>query len=98
MKIVAIDHLLYGVTFETIKPHLPAELKTAWELYKKGIIREFYNKQDKPGVVIIMECKDVDSARKILNELPLVKEKYIAFDFYPISAFTGWEAIFKDSE
>lgn len=95
MKILAIDKLLPGANLDKIKPHLKEEAKMAWENYVSGIIREIYFRQDKPGAVLIMECKDVEEAKKLLSELPLVKERLIEFEFIPLGAFTPFETLFE---
>jgi hypothetical protein len=42
MKILAIEKEFAGKTAEDFKPHLEAEARKVWELYKKGVIREIY--------------------------------------------------------
>jgi predicted aconitase with swiveling domain len=49
---------------------------------------------DRPGAVVILECRDIDDAKTIMAELPLVKEKFIEFDFIPLSPFTPFASLF----
>jgi hypothetical protein len=68
MKILAIARVDPQTTPEKIQPHLEAEVKQAWKLYKEGTFREMYNWKDRRlGVVIVLECGSVDEARKSLS-------------------------------
>ena len=80
-----------------IQPHIEAEVKCAWKLYKEGKVREMYNCQDRRlGVVFVLECNSVDEARKNLDELPFVREKLIEFEIIPLGPFSYFETLFRD--
>lgn len=97
MKILAIAKPDPHTTFEKIQPHLEAEVKHAWKLYREGAIREMYTCQDRRlGVVFVLECGGVDEARKILDELPFVREKLIGFEIIPLGPFSYFETLFRD--
>jgi hypothetical protein len=97
MKILAIAKVDPQTTFEKIQPHLEAEVKNAWKLYKEGKFREMYSCQDRPmGVVFVLECNSVDEARKILDELPFVRDKLIDFEIIPLGPFNYFETLFRD--
>jgi hypothetical protein len=99
MKILAIAKVDPQTTIEKIRPYLEAEVKHAWKLYKEGTVREMYNCQDRRlGVVFVLECSGVDEARKILDELPFVREKLIDFEIIPLGPFSYFEMLFKDDE
>jgi hypothetical protein len=94
MKVLAIDKLLPGISIERIQPFLKSEAEHAWKNYEAGIFRELYMRGDRPGAVVILECRDIDDAKTIMAELPLVKEKFIEFDFIPLSPFTPFASLF----
>jgi len=96
MKILAIAKVDPQTTLEKMQPHLEAEVKHAWKLYKEGIFREMYDRQDRTGVVFVLECGSVDQARKILDELPFVREKIIGFEIIPLEPFSYFETLFRD--
>jgi hypothetical protein len=98
VKIIAYDRVMPGVTLEQIRPHLKQEARHAWDLYEKGIIRENYLRTDKPGAVVVLECADVDEARRLFADLPLVQAGLIEFEFMPVGAFTPWGALFTPAE
>lgn len=96
MKIFALEKFRSGVTLEQAKPMLKKECREVWELYKQNILREIYYLQDQPGVMMILECEDVEAAKAIVSELPIVKEGYCEFDFFPVVPFKGLESLFGE--
>ncbi|MBN1533423.1 MAG: superoxide dismutase [Spirochaetes bacterium] len=97
MKILAIAKVDPHTTTEKIQPHLAAEVEHAWRLYKEGAVREMYTCQDRRlGVVFVLECGSVDEARKSLDELPFVREKFIDFEIIPLGPFSFFEMLFRD--
>jgi len=84
MQILAIDKIAEGVTAAMLEPHLPKELAATINLYLKEKIRTFYFRKDRVGVVLILECVDVQEAREILSTLPMVEEGLLDFDLIPI--------------
>lgn len=97
MKILAIAKVDPQTTFEKIQPHLEAEVKHAWKLYREGTVREMYNCMDRRmGVVFVLECGSIDEARKNLDELPFVREKLIDFEYIPLGSFSYFETLFRD--
>jgi hypothetical protein len=97
MKILAIAKVDPQTTPEKIQPHLEAEVRHAWKLYKEGTVREMYSCPDRRlGVVFVLECGSVDEARKSLDELPFVCEKFIDFEIIPLGPFSYFETLFRD--
>lgn len=94
MKILALDRPLPGATPEKYQPHLLNEIRHTWQSVKKGLIRDIYFRQDRPGVAIFLECGSVEEAKQILADLPLVKAGLIDFEAIPLGPFTNWEFLF----
>lgn len=92
MKIMAMDKWQPGATLEKILALQKAEVLHAWKLYQQGIIREWYFREDRPGVVVMFECASAEEARKYINELPLVKAGLLDFDLIPLGYFRSLEA------
>ncbi|MEW6196591.1 MAG: superoxide dismutase [Bacteroidota bacterium] len=96
MKIIATTKENENVKREQFTPDLlKEETRTVWELYKQRIIRDIYFRADRKDAVIIMECGDVDEAKKFLDTLPLVREKLISFDIIPLRPYDGFEILFE---
>ena len=97
MKILAVAKVEPQTTPEKIQPHLEAEVKHAWKLYREGTVREMYNCQDRRlGVVFVLECSRVDEAREVLAELPFVRERLINFEIIPLGPFSYFEMLHGD--
>ena len=93
MKILALEKEIAGKTAVDFTPFLEEEAKTAWELQKQGVLREIYFRADKREAVLILECDNVIDAEKILQQLPLVREKLIKFDIIPLKPYDGFERL-----
>ena len=95
MKILAIEKEFEGKTSEDFQPHLEAEARQVWELYKKGVIRELYFQADQKSAIIILECKNIEDAKNNLSTLPLVREELIYFEIIPLVPYPGYERLFR---
>ena len=96
MRIFALEKFRSGVTLEQAKQMLKKECRAVWELYKQDILREIYYLQGEPGVMIVLECENIEAAKAITSELPIVKEGYCEFDFFPVVPFKGFESLFGE--
>jgi hypothetical protein len=94
MKLLCLDIPQQGVAPQSYQPHLLDETRHGWMLYKSGIVRDIYFRQDRPGVAIIAECESVEAARQSLREFPLAKAGLIDWEIIPLGPFLGWEALF----
>jgi hypothetical protein len=96
MKILALAKILPDVTRETINQYLKIETAKAWEFYNAGVFREMYIRTDFPNAVLMLECVDVEAAREVLAELPMVEENLIDFDLIPLGPFDCLSVLFAD--
>lgn len=94
MKLLCLDVPQPGATLEQYAPHMEAEVRFAWDLYKQGLIRDIYFRQDRPGVAILAEADSVEAARARLMEIPLAKAGLIGWDVIPLGPMTNWEMLF----
>ncbi len=94
MKLLCLDVPQPGATLEKYQPHMVAEARHAWQVYKSGVVRDINFRQDRPGVVIIAEAESVEEARKALREFPLAKAGLIDWDVIPLGPFLNWESLF----
>ena len=96
MKILAIEKDVKGVKEKDFtKEILEKEAQRAWELYQKGIFREMYFTAESRFAVLIIEVESKREAAKILDTLPLVKKKLIAFEIHPLVPYDGFKRLFK---
>jgi hypothetical protein len=96
MKILAMEVETRGVKPEQFAPHLKAEARHVWELYRSGVIRELYFRADRSEAVLILECEDAREAGRTLESLPLVQAGLIRFDVIPLVAYPGFERLFGE--
>ena len=84
MQILAISKLKEGVTPDSLGAVGAEEVKHTVETYLDGRIRSFWFQVNRPGVVFILETKDEDEARQVMNELPLVVAGLMEVDLIPL--------------
>jgi len=88
MQILAISKLKEGVTPGSIGTVGADEIKHTVESYLDGKIRSFWFQVNRPGVVFILESKDEDEARQVMDELPLVVAGFMDVDLIPLQPLT----------
>ena len=95
MKILALEREKPDLTPAEVQPHLMDEARAAWKLVQEGTFREMYFTAKEHTAVIMLETDSVESARKILTGLPLVREGLIEFDVIPLRPYDGFERLFN---
>ncbi len=95
MKILLIEKSVEGVEDQAILPYLKEEAIRLWEVYKSGIVRDFYFTKYDHKAVLILECKDEIHAHQIAESLPLVKKGLIKFQIIPLVPYDGFERLFE---
>jgi hypothetical protein len=96
MRILAIEKDVPGVSDERFTPALlKAEATRAWELYQRGTFCELYFRQDREEAVLVLECKDLQEASRIIESLPLVKNHLITFELIPLRPYPGFARLFN---
>ena len=94
LKIIAIEKEVDETSKKQFTPYLEAEAQKIWELNQSGLIREIYFTKNSHNAVLILECTDETEADNILNTLPLVKEKLITFNLFPLVPYNGYSRLF----
>ena len=94
VKLLALEIEEPGTTPEAFHPHLEAEARAVWELYRAGVVREAYFRTDHHAAVLVLECRDAAHAREVLASLPLVQHRLIRFDLVPLAPYSGFERLF----
>ena len=97
MKIIAISYRPEGTTDAAKEPQKVPEALRAWELYKEGVFREMYWRQDgKPGVVLVLESSSVEEAKEALDSLPMVQGGTLDFEVIPVGPYDHFDRLFRD--
>jgi hypothetical protein len=58
------------------------------------VIRELYFRGDRPSAVLVLECRDVEEVRQILDTLPLVAAGLIGFEIHRLVPYPGFARLF----
>ncbi len=95
MKILAIEKELPAADWSNESDTLLAEAKSVYELMLANVLREIYFTEDK-NAVLILECENKKEAEQLLQALPLVQKKLIAFDLLELNPYTGFSRLFKE--
>lgn len=95
MKILAIEKEIENVNWSDAESILKQEAYYVNDLCLQNILREIYFTEDKRAV-LILECQDIKHAKKIIDSLPLVKDKMIEFDIVSLLPYTGLSRIIED--
>ena len=72
---------------------LPYERNAIVRLYLSGKIDQWFVQQDRNGLILILDVKSVDDARKMLEELPLDKAKLGTYDLVPLTTWLPLERL-----
>ena len=84
MKVFAIGSPGKQMTDEQRKEIMPKEVPDTLRLYLDGKIEQFWFRDDKPGVVFLMNADSVEQAKATLNTLPLAAGGFLTFETIPV--------------
>ncbi|WP_233833753.1 hypothetical protein [Paraburkholderia sp. ZP32-5] len=84
MKVLAIGSIVKPVSDEQRKNIMPKEVPATLRHYLDGKIEQFWYRQDKPGVIFLMNVDSVEQAKAELDTLPLVTEGFAQYEIIPV--------------
>ena len=84
MKVFAIGTGVKPLTDEQRKEIMPKEVPDTLRLYLDGRIEQFWFRDDKPGVVFLMNVESVEQAKATIGALPLAAGGHLAFEMIPV--------------
>ncbi len=73
-----------GATVEQIMKIMPEEIRATVPLYLDGKIQQWFTRGDGKGVIFLLNCKDVEEARALMESLPLSKANLVEEQFIPV--------------
>jgi hypothetical protein len=86
-----------GVIPEQIMKIMPAEIRATVPLYLDGKIQQWYMRGDGRGVIFIMNCKDVEEARALIESLPLSQANLVDGQFIPVGPLLPLGMLLRDN-
>ncbi|TGV81029.1 hypothetical protein EN792_036215 [Mesorhizobium sp. M00.F.Ca.ET.149.01.1.1] len=81
MKVLAVASIVKPITPEQRQQIMPSEVPATLQLYLDGKIEQFWFRQDKPGVIFLMDVDTVDEAKARIEALPLTAEGFAQYEF-----------------
>ena len=84
MKVIAVANIVKPITPEERQRVIPREVPATLKLYLDGKIEQFFYRQDKPGVIFIMNVDSVAQAKTAIEALPLVTEGFAQYEFMQV--------------
>ena len=82
--VLALLTARHGVTREQVMAIMPAEIRATVQLYLEGKIREWYAREDGRGAVFLLNARDLDEAKSILESLPLANANMLDHEYIPV--------------
>jgi len=86
-----------GVTVEQVMKIMPAEIRATVPLYLDGKIQQWFTRGDGKGAIFLLNCKDVEEARALIESLPLSKENLMDEQFIPVGPLLPLGILLRDS-
>jgi hypothetical protein len=80
-KVLAIGQFGFPPTADELKKIMPLEASETARLYLDGKIDQWYARQDRSGVVFLMNVTSVEEAHALLEGLPLGRAGLMSFEF-----------------
>ena len=84
MKVFANGSFAKPITDEERKGIMRKEVPDTLKLYLEGKIEQFWFREDKPGVIFLMNTESLDQAKSMINQLPLAANGFLEFEFIPV--------------
>jgi hypothetical protein len=84
MKVFAIGNITKPITDEQRAQIMPKEVPETLQLYLDGVIEQMFFRQDKPGVVFLMNVDSIEKAKAITNKMPLVEAGFLQYEYLPV--------------
>lgn len=89
MKVFVIFQRREDAKPEAFQELVGPEDKHAFGLYREDIIREVYSRDDGNGAIAVLECENVDTARRLMADLPMVKAGLLDLDIFGALPYRG---------
>src|ERR1700746_1950309 len=86
-----------GVTPEQVIKIMPAEIRATVPLYLDGKIKQGFTRGDGRAMIFILNSKDVEEARALIESLPLSKENLMDEQFIPVGPLLPLGILLRDS-
>jgi hypothetical protein len=83
-RVLAIGRLTAKSNPAAMRGVMPDEVRETVQLYLSGKVADWYTRKDVPGVVFVLDVRDLAEARALLEALPLGRAGLMDFDLIPL--------------
>jgi hypothetical protein len=80
MKVLAVASIVKPLSDEQKKQVMPSEVPATLKLYLDSKIEQFWFRQDKPGVIFLMNVESVEEAKAAVEALPLTAGGFAKYE------------------
>ncbi|MDQ1305063.1 MAG: hypothetical protein QG671_892 [Actinomycetota bacterium] len=95
MQVLALERAVPGVRDDAFTDALlRTEAERLWELQQAGVVRQAFFRTDRDEAVLVLEAPDAQTARSVLDGLPLVSAGLIDFEVIVLRAYPGFARLF----
>ncbi|WP_158901742.1 hypothetical protein [Burkholderia sp. L27(2015)] len=84
MKVLAVASFVKPVSDEDKKKIMPGEVPATLQLYLDGKIEQFWFRQDKPGVIFLMNVGSMEDAKAAVEALPLTSGGWAQYELMQV--------------
>ena len=84
MKVIAIGNITKAPTPEQRQQIMPREVPATLKLYLDGKIEQFWYRQDKPGVIFLMNVESLEQAKATVDALPLATDGFATYELMQV--------------
>jgi len=81
MKVLAVASIAKPLTPEQRQQIMPGEVPATLKLYLDGKIEQFWFRQDKPGVIFLMNVETIEEAKAEIEALPLTAQGFAQYEY-----------------
>ena len=96
MKVFAIGSFAKPITDEERQQIMRKEVPDTLKLYLEGKIEQFWFREDKPGVIFLMNTESLNQAKSMILELPLAANGFLGFEFIPVGPLKPLALLIQD--
>jgi hypothetical protein len=84
MKVLAVATINKPLSPEQRQQIMPSEVPATLKLYLDGKIEQFWFRQDKPGVIFLMNVDSIEQAKAAVDALPLTSGGFANYELMQI--------------
>lgn len=98
MQYLALFHASSTARPEDFMPLREAEERSLWPLWKHGVVRQMWFREDSPQPVFLLESTNAEQVASQLADLPMVKAGLFEVELITLRNFDAMEVLFAPSD